>query len=232
MTGIEPVHYLLHLHKPLGGMEPFGERAAMFDDAFERLSGYSQQSSKSSYTLHDDGLISFEQNLVLTNTMANAAILVMYQQFAALTSSSSTTDATFGEVALERCLAASDRIINTISVVGDSDIELLGPHLTSYLFIATRFMLVYSRARHSPRQPKFDVLMHAINMCGRRWPLARRLDHLLRATILQLDSSIQPAVPAVLFDLHQSSLDIDDALRNWVHSDHVPLSLGLNGPYV
>ena len=31
----------------------------------------------------------------------------------------------------------------------------------------------------------FDLLMHALNMCGRRWPLARRLDIVLRAALVE-----------------------------------------------
>lgn len=35
------------------------------------------------------------------------------------------------------------------------------------------------------RTPGFDLLMHALNMCGRRWPLARRLDIVLRAALVE-----------------------------------------------
>jgi Fungal specific transcription factor domain len=42
------------------------------------------------------------------------------------------------------------------------------------------------------RSPGFDLLMHALNMCGRRWPLARRLDIVLRAALVEDAHSLHP----------------------------------------
>ncbi len=99
------------------------------------------------------------------------------------------------------------------------------------------------------RSPGFDLLMHALNMCGRRWPLARRLDIVLRAALVEdsANSKASPIVPSALgvepvspipplprefYDLRLSGLDVDDVLREWVEGMKSTVYVGsLNGPY-
>ncbi|KAF7509379.1 hypothetical protein GJ744_008102 [Endocarpon pusillum] len=99
------------------------------------------------------------------------------------------------------------------------------------------------------RSPGFDLLMHALNMCGRRWPLARRLDIVLRAALVEDSSNTKsgptapsalgmdqvspiPPLPREFYDLRLSGLDVDDVLREWVEGMKSTVYVGsLNGPY-
>jgi Fungal specific transcription factor domain len=105
------------------------------------------------------------------------------------------------------------------------------------------------------RSPGFDLLMHALNMCGRRWPLARRLDIVLRAALVEdshasgsfnstpklnlrgrSSGAVPPAtiipLPEEFYDLRLSGLDVDDVLREWVEGMKSTVYIGsLNGPY-
>lgn len=98
---------------------------------------------------------------------------------------------------------------------------------------------------HSPptkRSTGFDLLMHALNMCGRRWPLSRRLDIVLRAALVEESQDLAgvphgapgsvPALPREFYDLNRSGLEIDDALAEWVEGMKSSVYVGsLNGPY-
>jgi Fungal Zn(2)-Cys(6) binuclear cluster domain/Fungal specific transcription factor domain len=105
---------------------------------------------------------------------------------------------------------------------------------------------------YGTRTPGFDLLMHALNMCGRRWPLARRLDIVLRAALVEDSKPKAPAssttsaglmsastsaiphapLPKEFYDLRLSSLDVDDVLSEWVEGMKSTVYVGsLNGPY-
>lgn len=177
--------------------------------------------------------------------------------------------------AIYRCLDAANIISKIISTIADADIEFICPFVGSFIFTAARFSLVFSKLTQtntsisvtpnstnndvilssvSPfgkRIPGFDLLMHALNMCGRRWPLARRLDIVLRAALVE-DSHTRtdpasgprsensgattptpvPPLPKEFYDLRLSSLDVDDVLSEWVEGMKSKVYIGsLNGPY-
>ncbi len=91
--------------------------------------------------------------------------------------------------------------------------------------------------------------MHALNMCGRRWPLARRLDIVLRAALVEDSANTKaspiapsalgvdsvspiPPLPREFYDLRLSGLDVDEVLREWVEGMKSTVYVGsLNGPY-
>ena len=75
----------------------------------------------------------------------------------------------------------------TIRSISDADAELNTPLLAHFFFVAARFKLVMCRVSKHAREAGFDTLMHGINMSGRRWSVARRLDIVLRAAIVEVD---------------------------------------------
>ncbi|ERF76963.1 hypothetical protein EPUS_02675 [Endocarpon pusillum Z07020] len=92
------------------------------------------------------------------------------------------------------------------------------------------------------RSPGFDLLMHALNMCGRRWPLARAAlvedssntrSGATAPSALGMDQvSPIPPLPREFYDLRLSGLDVDDVLREWVEKMKSTVYVGsLNGPY-
>lgn len=74
--------------------------------------------------------------------------------------------------------------------------------------------------------------MHGLNMCARRWPIARRLDIVLRAAIVEIDTKIQSSLPAEFWDLRKTDLDISEKLKEWIQNFNPFLYVGiLNGLY-
>ena len=231
VNGLSPIHQLMGLQHASDGVENDQERPARDEDAYQNLTMYLDYNSSSSYTLQRDGSITFDPNVVLTCMISNAAVIILYQPHLMPVSSVPDTPP-WKTLAFERCLEACQRMIKIMSTVGDVDMEFMSPLLASHLFTAARFELVHCKACSQRRPANFDVLMHALNMCGRRWPLARRLEIVLRAAIDRMDSETPSVVPSQFWDLRHSSLDIDDVLRKWVRDFAPSLYVGsLNGPY-
>jgi hypothetical protein len=136
-------------------------------------------------------------------------------------------------IAISRCHQACEALVLTIRNISDADAELNSPFLGHFFFVAARFKVNVSRALSQPREASFDTLMHGINMSGRRWPVARRLDIVLRAAITELDSGTSAGLPDDFWNLKRSHLDISEELKEWVAQHKPDLYVGsLNGPYV
>ena len=207
-----------------------GYEQSFHEQMYADLSLFARYAPDPSYTLHDDGSVTFDSVAVQLATASNASIIILYQPH--LATSTGQIGSAPGDNAKSRCLDACEQMIRIMSNVGDFDIEFLGPFQASRLFVAARFQLVVSQASSQSLPAGFDVLMHAINMCGRRWPLARRLDIVLRAALVEADSPSTMPLPAQFFDLNLSALEIDDILKQWVNEFKSLLYVGsLNGAY-
>jgi hypothetical protein len=235
VTGLRPVQQLLHQRQHQDSVDLDVDTLEASDEAFQVLMSYMDKRYNSSYTLQGDGSITFDTNAVLTTMMASAAVIVLYQQYTTLPEAPNRLTG-YPVLAAQRCFGACDQIFHTMSTVADSDMEMISPLLASHLFVAARFLL--ATAKHSskqsfrPKSTRFDFIMHALNMCGRRWPLARRYDIVLRAAIVEFDSTTAPAVPPQFWNLQQSAVDIDEVLRQWVKRLAPSVYVGsLNGPY-
>jgi hypothetical protein len=69
-------------------------------------------------------------------------------------------------------------------------------------------------------------------MCARRWPIARRLDIVLRAAIVEIDTKIQSSLPTEFWDLRKTDLDISERFKEWIQNYKPFLYVGtLNGLY-
>jgi hypothetical protein len=117
--------------------------------------------------------------------------------------------------------------------ISDADAELNSPLLAPILSVAARLKLILYKNMNQARESMFDTLMHSINMCGRRWEVARRCDIVLRAAINEVDTGVKSSLPKNFWDLKKSHLDISEELKEWVHSRKDSLYVGaLNGPYI
>ena len=224
--GLQPVHAFMHDTAKESNDQALSDMLETCDGIYYNLMGYVQSQPTTSYTMLADGLIEFDPCLVHTGILAHAAVIISYQR---LIDPMQATP----EVAMSRCMQACEDLALCIRSMSDADAELNTPLLAHFFFVAARFKLVVYKATGSRSlEPTFDILMHGINMCGRRWKLARRLDMALRAASLEVDSVESTSLPAAFWDLKYSHLDISETLKGWLAAQKPSLYLEtINGPY-
>ncbi|KAK4942171.1 hypothetical protein LTR10_018063 [Elasticomyces elasticus] len=222
--GLQPLHTFLHEHQKGLYEGRQADAYATCDEIYNNLISYAQAQQGESYTLLADGLIDFDPNLSLTSILAHASVIILYQRM---------VEWDGYEIPLQRCLQACEDVALALRSIGDIDAEFNSPLLAPILFCAARFKLIVYRKKEQQREPTFDVLMHGVNMCGRRWSVARRLDIVLRAAIVQVYTDKGSNVPLGFWDLMKSHLDISEELKEWVEGYKHTLYVGaLNGPYM
>ncbi|KPI43234.1 uncharacterized protein AB675_7035 [Cyphellophora attinorum] len=225
--GLQPVHEFLH-ERALAPMQSVDDDdLARCDDMYQNLMLYVEAQPKTSYTILENGVVDFDPNLVHTETLVYATTVMMYQ---GLIDFERSTPA----IALERCLQmCNENMVTLVRSISDADAELNTPLLASFIFVGARFKVVYCRQRGEPLDVPFDNLMHALNMCARRWVVARRLDIALRAAALEvLKGRSDTALPLSFWDLKKSYLDISEELKTWVSTWRTPFQdTSLSGPY-
>ncbi|KAJ9603090.1 hypothetical protein H2200_012385 [Cladophialophora chaetospira] len=225
--GLQPLHNFLYEHEN-GKYEQEQARAfATCDEIYHNLMNYVRAQPQTSYTLLADGLIDFDPNLVLTSMLSHASVVIVYARLVEGEGSS------YNEIPLQRSLQSCEDMAMALRSISDADLELNSPLLSMMIFVAARFKLLIYRKRHQKREVIFDTLMHGINMCGRRWGLARRLDIVLRSAIVQIDTGEDSSLPGDFWNLKKSHLDISEEMKGWVEERKQSLLVGaLNGPYV
>jgi hypothetical protein len=226
--GLQPVHTYLYDQKNLTTTDETTMRTV--DEIYQNLMSYCPMNI-GTYTYLPDGSIDFDCMSILTSILINGTTITLYGRHLDLSTPILGSSQT---IAMERCTLACRSMVATIRNVSDADTELTSPLLASLIFVAARYLLVLQKHTTQPRGPTFDVIMHALNMCGRRWPVARRLDIVLRAAIVEVDKFhlVTSQVPSVFWDLRKPNVEIDAALKDWVQSYRPCLFVGsLNGPY-
>ena len=248
---LQPLHTFIHEHERFRYENADAEALATCDEIYHNLINYVRAQPKSSYTMLADGLIDFDPNLMHTTVLSHASVIVLYQRLLRFENGSVST--AFGEVPLQRCLQACEEMVQAFRGISDADAELNTPLLAHLIFVAARLKLLVYRNLEQAREPMFDTLMHALNMCGRRWALARRLDVVLRAAIVQLDTKTimdnggggsvnvsgssmstgaSASLPLTFWDARKSHLDLSEELKEWCSTYKDSLFIGAtNGPY-
>ncbi|KIW13910.1 hypothetical protein PV08_06691 [Exophiala spinifera] len=239
--GLQPLHAFIHEHEKGMYDGRMADAYATCDEFYNNLMSYVRSQNSTHYTLLADGLIDFDPNLVLTVILAHSSVVLAYSRLVEFPVQGQPVSDGAG-VPLQRCLQACEDIVVALRSISDADAEFSSPLLVSVLFCAVRFKLIAYRAMGESREPMFDGLMHSINMCGRRWAVARRHDIVLRAAIVELDWAVglanigakgMPAqVPASFWDVRKTHSDISEELKEWVDGYKPALHVGaLNGPY-
>ena len=227
--GLQPLHSFITEYE--GSPLPQSEGAALAacDEIYQQLMAHVPAQVSTSYTLLDDGAVDFDINTVLTRILAHSSVIIMYQRFV---NSSNLRLGAPPHIAVQRCVQACEDIAMVIRNLSDADAELNAPGFASRIYDAARFKLAVYRATGQTREPGFDILMHGLNMCARRWPIARRLDIVLRAAIVEIDTQIQSSLPTEFWDLRKADLDISEKFKEWIQNYKPFLYVGtLNGLY-
>lgn len=223
--GIQPVHefFVAYANGQHSALE--GATVTAAEDIYQNLRSYLQGLPTSGYTILADGAVDFDINHIFTRLLSNTAIIMLYQRY--LSGSQNVA------LARERCMDAYFQMIDIIRNVSDADTEINSPTFAHFIGTTARFRLVLEQMTGDKREPLFDCLMHGVNMCGRRWPLARRIDISLRAALIEVDTGQDAGLPGNFWDLTKSGHEISEEMKRWVNSYKPSLWVGsLNGPYV
>ena len=227
--GLQPLHSFIHEYEDSPLRQSDAAALAACNEIYQQLMAYVPVQVSNSYTLLADGAVDFDINTVLTRILAHSAVIILYQRF--VNTSNLALDAP-PHVAVQRCLQACNDIVMVIRNLSDADAELNAPGFASRIYDAARFKLVVYRATGQPREPTFDTLMHGLSMCSRRWPISRRLEIVLRAAIVEIDTKVQSSLPAEFWDLRKTDIDISEKFKDWIRDYKPFLGVGiLNGLY-
>lgn len=223
--GLQPVHQFLHERSRMAVQDVDEQTLLTCDDMYQNLMSYVHAQPQTSYTILENGLVDFDPNLVHTTTLVFATIIIFYQGLVDFHTGTP-------EIALERCLkVCNEDMVILIRSISDADAELNTPLLAHFFFVAARFKLVMCKHLSEPTDIAFDTIMHAINMCARRWQVAGRLDVVLRGAAMELHSG-KSSLPPDFWNLKRSHLDISESLKEWATSHKgVFLDGSLSGPY-
>lgn len=225
--GLQPVHQFLHDRAQVLHPKADDETLVKCDEMYQNLLSYVRVQPTNSYTILENGLVDFDPNLVHQQVLVYATIIMIYQGLVRFDSPSQDTP-------LERCLeACNEGMVTVIRSISDADAELNTPLLAHFFFVAARFKLVWCRAMGAPLDIAFDTLMHAVNMCSRRWAVARRLDLVLRTAALELvHGKRSTSFPTWFWDMNKSHIDISEELKAWATSSRTTAQdSSLSGPY-
>jgi hypothetical protein len=109
----------------------------------------------------------------------------------------------------------------TLRNASDIMLENSMPHIIFCIFVAARFYIIYSRALQLETPNKVHLLIYALSVCGQRWPLARRLQKVLRTALVESSSTVtENPLPIQFYDMQYFSLDIDRALQIWAEDSN------------
>ncbi|KAF2438832.1 hypothetical protein P171DRAFT_436741 [Karstenula rhodostoma CBS 690.94] len=125
--------------------------------------------------------------------------------------------------ALRRCLEACDSMTNLLQEVEDTDLENISPLIIPCIFVAARFCILHAKIFDIEPSHKIAFFPIKLEVCGRRWPYARRLLKVLRTAVASYDPSngIATTLPIQFYDFMYAYLDIDEALRIWAESSEI-----------
>lgn len=224
--GLRPVHEFFFAYGK-GEHQILDDQAlATTEDMYQNLKSYINGMPTPHYTVLSDGLVDYDINYIFSRHLSNGAVIMIYQRYV-------LDEVGNVQLARDRCMESYHQIVDIIRNISDADAEINSPTFVNFIAVAARFKLILDHALGQARDPSFDVLMHGINMCGRRWPLARRIDIVLRAAIVEVDTGVPSGLPKEFWDLKQSGLDISESMKKWVSEYKPSLYVGsLNGPYV
>ncbi|KAB2570938.1 hypothetical protein DBV05_g10393 [Lasiodiplodia theobromae] len=169
-----------------------------------------------------------DPNIVLTNCILDSAVITLFQKLSPCpTGIDSVCDP--WTYATNRCVYAADDLSAKVRLVRDAELDAMSnPHLAATLFVTARFYLVYARAACADLPRNLAVLIQALEVCGRRWPVARRYTTLVQTAKAEQQMPIfMSSLPAQFFDLQFSVLDIHDALMMVAEGIDVGLGMGV-----
>lgn len=112
-----------------------------------------------------------------------------------------------------------------------------GKILCWYVYLDTHYhlvlilSLVYSKALDANVPTNLYSLAYALHLCGKRWPLARRYEMIIRTAVTEHKTSVHmSSLPVEFFDLRYSALNLESTLSIWYANNILPGNIHFGSP--
>lgn len=217
-------------------MERFEERDAWQSEAQridERLTAWRDEFVaavfrliNAEYDRHQRG--EMDAYVVLTNCVLNTAVITLLQQRA--TSPEGVEQlAEPWAFANSRCVYASENTAYKVRQMDEDELSICHPHLIFSIFVAARFYIVHSKALDANVPTNLHSLAFALHVCGKRWPLARIFEQVIRVAVAEYRTPVaQSRVPKEFYDLKLTTFEVSDLLVAWAEGAGAEISLSLD----
>lgn len=154
--------------------------------------------------------------VVLTNCVLNTAVITLLQQRATSPQGVYTTVEPWA-YANSRCVYACENTAFKVQQMDEDELLVCHPHLIFSIFVAARFYIVHSKALDANVPTNLHRLAFALHTCGKRWPLARSFEKILRIAVGEYRTPVAMSrVPKEFYDLRKTTFGIVDSLLEWV----------------
>lgn len=217
-------------------MESFEERDAWQSEAQridERLTVWRDDFVAAVYRLINAEKIEHERPemdpfFVLTNCVLNTAVITLLQRRAACPSGVTMPAASWA-YASNRCVYACENTAFKIRQMKEDEMLFCNPHLVFSIFVAARFYIVHSKAMDADVPVNLHSLAYALHVCGRRWPVAKSYETIIRIAVAEYRTPIGLSrVPREFFDMQCTTLEISEGLKSWADALEPGALLGLD----
>ena len=183
------------------------------------------------YIRHERG--EMDPYVVLTNCVLNTAVITLLQQRVACPEGVESLAEPWA-FASNRCVYASENTAFKVRQMDEDELSICHPHLIFSIFVAARFYIVHSKALDANVPTNLHSLAFALHVCGKRWPLARIYEQIIRVAVAEYRTPVvQSTVPKEFYDLRLTTFEISDSLIEWVEGPgaNISISIDAQGEY-
>jgi hypothetical protein len=178
------------------------------------------------YTRHERG--EMDAYVVLTNCVLNTAVITLLQQRVACPGGIEQLAEPWA-FASNRCVYASENTAFKVRQMDEDELSICHPHLIFSIFVAARFYIVHSKALDANVPTNLHSLAFALHVCGKRWPLARIFEHVIRVAVAEYRTPVaQSRVPKEFYNLRLTTFEVSDMLVAWAEGVGSDISLYLD----
>ena len=178
------------------------------------------------YIRHERG--EMDPYVVLTNCVLNTAVITLLQQRVACPEGVDSLAEPWA-FASNRCVYASENTAFKVRQMDEDELSICHPHLIFSIFVAARFYIVHSKALDANVPTNLHSLAFALHVCGKRWPLARVYEHIIRVAVAEYRTPVmQSTVPKEFYNLGLTTFEVSDVLVAWVEGPGADISVAVD----
>ncbi|SMQ47060.1 unnamed protein product [Zymoseptoria tritici ST99CH_3D1] len=157
-----------------------------------------------------------DAQVVLCNCVLNTAVITLLHQRSPCAEGIDQSVEPWA-FASSRCVYACENTAFKVRQMDEDELLICHPLLVFSIFVAARFYIVHSKALDANVPTNLHSLAFALHTCGRRWPLARFFEDIIRIAVAEYRTPIVASkVPKEFYDLRLTTFEVAEPLIEWV----------------